>query len=78
MAKVFDRITVNPAICNGEATIRGMRITVAFVLKLIAAGMSNEEILKSYPELEKDDIKQVIEYAAWLASERHQPLVVSK
>ena len=73
MAKVFERITVNPAICNGEATIRGMRITVAFVLKLIAAGMSRKEILEAYPELEKDDLKEVIEYAAWLASERYQP-----
>ncbi|GIK59239.1 MAG: DUF433 domain-containing protein [Ignavibacteriota bacterium] len=78
MANVFDRITVNPAICMGEATIRGMRITVAFVLKLIASGMHSEEILKSYPELEKDDLKQAIEYAAWLASERHQPLMVNR
>lgn len=76
MAKYFDRITVNPKICLGDATIRGMRITVAFVLKLIASGMSSEEILISYPELEKEDLKQAIEYAAWLASERHQPLAV--
>jgi uncharacterized protein (DUF433 family) len=76
MAKFFDRITVNPNVCLGEATIRGMRITVAFVLKLIASGMSSEEILVSYPELEKEDLAQAIEYAAWLASERHQPLAV--
>jgi len=54
-----------------------MRITVAFVLKLIASGMSSEEILISYPELEKEDPKQAIEYAAWLASERHQLLAVN-
>ncbi len=75
MVKAFERITVNPNICTGQATIRGMRITAAFVLKLIASGMANEEILKSYPELEKEDLLQVIEYAAWLASEYHQPLV---
>ena len=74
MSKIFERITIDPKICSGQATIRGMRITVAFVLKLIASGMSNEEILKSYPELEKDDLLQVIGYAAWLASEYHQPL----
>ena len=74
MAKVFERITVDPNICTGQATIRGMRITVAFVLKLIASGMTYEEILKSYPELEKEDLQQVIEYAAWLASEYYQPI----
>jgi len=77
MAKYFDRITVNPKICPGEATIRCMRITVAFVLKLIASGMSSEEILISYPELEIEILKQAIEYAAWLASERHQLLAVN-
>ena len=44
-----------------------MRITVAFVLKLLASGMTHEEILKAYPELEEEDILQAIEYAAWLA-----------
>jgi len=70
----LDRITVNPQIYMGQATIRGMRITVAFVLKLMASGMSNQEILKAYPELEASDLEQAIEYAAWLASEYHQPL----
>ena len=74
MAKVFKRITVKPNICMGQPTIRGMRITVAFVLKLIASGMDTEDILKSYPELEDEDLRQSIEYAAWLASEYHQPL----
>jgi len=58
----------------GQPTIRGMRITVAFVLKLLASGMSYEEIIKSYPELEEMDIRQAIEYAAWLAAEYHRPL----
>ncbi len=64
MATRTDRITVNPEVCMGQSTIRGMRITVAFVLKLLATGMSHEEVLKSYPELEEDDIKQCMEYAA--------------
>ena len=74
MSNRLDRITVNPQIYMGQATIRGMRITVAFVLKLMASGMSNQEILKAYPELEASDLEQAIEYAAWLASEYHQPL----
>ena len=61
----------------GQPTIRGMRITVAFVLKLLASGMSYEEIIKSYPELEEMDIRQAIEYAAWLAAEYHRPLNIS-
>ena len=73
MAKLFDRITVNPEVCMGQPIIRGMRITVAFVLKLLASGMTHEEILKAYPELERDDILQAIEYAAWLAGEYHHP-----
>jgi len=74
MAKQFDRITINPEVCMGQPIIRGMRITVAFVLKLLASGMTHEEILKAYSELEEGDILQVIEYAAWLAGEYHRPI----
>jgi len=76
MATAFDRITVNPNICMGQPTIRGMRITVAFVLKLMASGMTHEDIIKAYPELEKEDLQQAIEYAAWLAEEYHRPLKI--
>lgn len=74
MAQILDRITVNPDICMGQPTIRGMRITVAFVLKLLASGQTYEEILDAYPELEKEDLKQAMEYAAWLAGEYSRPL----
>lgn len=74
MSKRLDRITVNPQVCMGQPTIRGMRITVAFVLKLMASNMSHQEILEAYPELEEPDLQQAIEYAARLASEFHQPL----
>ena len=77
MAKSLDRITVNPEICMGQPIIRGMRITVAFVLKLMASGMTHAEILAAYPELEEADLHQAIEYAAWLASEYHRPLRVA-
>ena len=53
---------------GGRACIRGMRVTASLVLNLLASGMSNEEIIKSYPYLEPDDIRQVLEYAAQLAN----------
>lgn len=68
--KQLDRITINPAICLGQPTIRGMRITVTLILKLVSSGMSTDEILAAYPELEKEDIVQALKYAAWLASEK--------
>ena len=68
--KELDRITVNPEICLGQPTIRGMRITVSVILKQIATGMKKEEILKAYPELEEEDIIQSLKYAAWLSSEK--------
>lgn len=72
--KELDRITVDPEICLGEPTIRGMRITVSLILKQIAAGMTSQEILQAYPELEEEDIRQTLQYAAWLASERSTPI----
>ena len=74
MTRPFNRITINPEVCMGQPTIRGMRITVAFVLKLLASGMTHEEVLKAYPELKEEDILQTIEYAAWLAGEYRHPI----
>jgi uncharacterized protein (DUF433 family) len=65
----FDRITFDPKIMGGRACIRGMRITVGHVVTLIAEGASVEEIVEDYPYLEKEDIQQALEYAAWLARE---------
>ncbi len=65
----FDRITFEPNVMSGKACIRGMRITVALVLNLIANGMSQAEILEAYPYLEAEDIIQSLRYAAWLAEE---------
>ena len=66
----FDRIAVNPNVCLGQPTIRGMRITVGFVLKLLASELSIQEILEAYPELEDEDIRQALNYAAWAVSDR--------
>ena len=66
----LDRITIDPAICLGQPTIRGMRITVGVVLKMLAAGRSIEDVLVAYPELEAEDMRQAMRYAAWLASDQ--------
>jgi uncharacterized protein (DUF433 family) len=66
----LDRITFDPRIMNGQACIRGMRISVSLVLNLVANGMTPDEIVKAYPYLEPEDIAQSLRYAAWLAEER--------
>lgn len=66
----LDRITIDPEIFQGQPCIRGMRIPVSLVLKFLAKGKNDTQIISDYPELEPDDIRQCIEYAAWLASER--------
>jgi uncharacterized protein (DUF433 family) len=66
---MFDRITFDPAVMRGRACIRGMRITVALVVNLVANGMSREDIIREYPELEGEDIRQSLQYASALANE---------
>ncbi len=65
----FDRITFDPQIMGGRACIRGMRIPVSVIVRQIARGSAAAEILKGYPDLEREDIQQAIEYAAWLSEE---------
>lgn len=71
---MFKRITFDPRIMGGRACIRGMRITVSLVVNLVANGMTIEEILREYPDLEAEDIKQALQYAAFLAREEVYPL----
>jgi uncharacterized protein (DUF433 family) len=66
---VFDRITFECNTMGGRACIRGMRIPVSVIVGQFAHGASEEEILADYPELETEDIRQALEYAAWLAQE---------
>jgi len=70
----FDRITFDPNMMGGKACIRGMRITVSLILNLVANGMTTEEVIEAYPYLEQDDIRQTLQYAAWLAEETVHPL----
>ncbi len=67
---MFDRITFNPQIMGGRACIREMRIPVSVIVGQIAHGATFSEILEGFPDLEKEDIQQAIEYAAWLAQEQ--------
>lgn len=67
---ILERITFNPEIMAGKACIRGMRIPVTLVLKLLASDMTIEEILKAYPYLELEDIQASLKYASLLADEK--------
>jgi uncharacterized protein (DUF433 family) len=62
--EVFGRITVNPEVMVGKPTIRGLRITVEQILKALAANISIDDLLEDYPELEPEDIKAILLYAA--------------
>jgi uncharacterized protein (DUF433 family) len=64
MASSFERITINPDQCGGRPCIRGMRIRVIDVLDLFAAGLNAEQILEELPDLDMEDIKAALHYAA--------------
>ena len=66
---MFDRITFEPAAMGGRACIRGMRMTVSLVVNVVANGMTTEDIVREYPELETEDIRQALQYASALANE---------
>ena len=65
-----ERVTVDPKVCHGKACVKGTRIMASVILDNLAAGISEDEILKSYPSINPDDIQAVIAYAAELARER--------
>ena len=65
---MFDRITFNSKIMGGRACIRDMRIPVSVIVGQIAHGATWEEVLEGYPDLERGDIQQALEYAAWLVN----------
>ncbi len=67
---LLERISADPQVCHGKACIKGTRIMVSVILDNLAAGISPEEILKSYPSLSSEDIHAAIAYAAELAKER--------
>ena len=64
--ELLNRITINPNICHGKPTIRGLRYPVDNMLELLASGMTIEELLEDYPDLEKEDFLACLQYAAKL------------
>jgi len=72
---MFHRITINPNQMGGVPCIRGLRIPVATVVGMIADGMKEKDILKFYPDLEIEDIRESLKYAAEAVQERELPLV---
>ena len=74
----LSRITFDPHIMGGRACIRGMRVPVSLIVNLVGNGMTPEEILKEYPDLEIEDVRQAIRYAASLAAEELHPLAGHK
>lgn len=72
----FKRITVNPRQMGGVPCIRGLRIPASTVVSMLADGMSAQEILDNYPDLEADDIAEALRYAAEALRERELPLAI--
>ena len=70
---MFDRIPFDPQILGGRASIRGMRVSVSIIVNQFAGGETVDDILEAYPSLEREDIQQALEYAAWLAQEEVLP-----
>jgi uncharacterized protein (DUF433 family) len=70
----FDRITFDPHVMAGRACVRGMRITVSLILNLVANGATVEEIVEEYPDLEPEDVRQALQYGAWLAEDEIHPI----
>jgi uncharacterized protein (DUF433 family) len=72
--RTFDRITQRPDLLAGRATIRGLRISVAHVLNLVANGMTPAQIVEELPDLQEEDVRQALAYAAALAQDELHPL----
>ena len=75
MNGLLARITIDPAICHGKACVRGLRYPVEMLLNLLSSGMTVDEILSDYEDLEREDLLAALAYAAQLASGRRSPTV---
>lgn len=72
--KQLTRITFDPEVMGGKPCIRGLRVTVGTIVGLLAAGHSTADVLKAYPYLEEEDIREALAYAAWRSEEVELPL----
>ncbi|MGH8673247.1 MAG: DUF433 domain-containing protein [Burkholderiales bacterium] len=75
---MFDRITHDPKVLAGRATLRGLRISVAHVVNLVANGMTRTQIVAEYPELDEEDVRQALAYAAAMAEDQVHPIAAGK
>jgi len=71
---MFDRISIDPKICHGQACIKETRIPVHQIIGMLANGDTIESLLKAYPPLSREDILACLEYAAWLTEEQVTPI----
>jgi uncharacterized protein (DUF433 family) len=77
MTSLADRITIDPAICHGKPCIRGLRYPVEVILELLSSGMTMEEIIADYEDLEREDILAVLAFAARLSQVKRLHLVAA-
>jgi uncharacterized protein (DUF433 family) len=75
---MFDCITHDPHVLAGRATLRGLRISVAHVVNLVANGMTPAEIVAEYPDLEEEDVREALAYAAAIAQDQIFPIPAGK
>ena len=75
---MLDRITHNPNVLAGRAAVRGLRVSVAHIVNLVANGMTPGEIVEDIPELELEDIRQALAYAASIADDRVYPITATQ
>jgi uncharacterized protein (DUF433 family) len=73
----FDRISIDPIICHGQACVKGTRISVHQIVRMLANGNTTEELLSEYPTLSREDIMACLDYAADLAEEQVTPIQVA-
>jgi len=66
---LFNRITMDPEVMGGKPCVRGLRVTVGTLVGLMASGHSSGEILKAYPYLQEEDLREALAYAAWRVEE---------
>ena len=73
----FDRISISPNICHGQACVKGTRIPVSQVVRMLANGDTVEDLLAQYPSLSREDVMSCLDYAAELAEEQVTPIQVA-
>lgn len=78
MAAMFNRITHDPNVLAGRAALRGLRISVAHVVNLVANGMTAAQIVAEHPDLEEEDVRQALAYAAAIAEDQVHPIPAGK